>query len=227
MGEKSLFKKAIALAIITVFFSTSILPSISSIDIENYEQKNIITQNREELEKKVTVTCYNFGMPGYNLKSTLFVLMQMIQKYDFEYSIVFFTVEDDMVPCDTSCHLKMSQEKPEEYEQFIKNIQEYIDNEHLKGEENYKNNFHNQFESTIIDKQLYKKTQLIFYTIVDSPYIKSDLESVYKEYGILYFYQINCSPKELCQVPDDGHFSAYYHDLLSDNLVKIIETNNY
>jgi len=64
MGEKSLFKKAIALAIIIVFFSTSILPSISGIDIENYEQKNIITQNREELEKKVTVTCYNFGMPG-------------------------------------------------------------------------------------------------------------------------------------------------------------------
>ena len=64
MGKKSLIKKVTALAIITVFFTTSILPTISGIDIETNEKQNIITQKPEEVEKKVTVTCYNFGMPG-------------------------------------------------------------------------------------------------------------------------------------------------------------------
>jgi len=64
MGKKSLIKKAVALAIITVFFTTSILPTISGIDIETNEKQNIKTQKPEEVKKEVTITCYNFGMPG-------------------------------------------------------------------------------------------------------------------------------------------------------------------
>jgi len=181
-----------------------------------------------QLEKKITdldYTVYNFGMPGYNLKSTLFVLAQMDEKYDFDYAIVFLTVEDDMVPCDTSCHMRMKQNEPGKYENFIDNLQEYIYLEHLKGEENYFDNFHDQFEYFIIENELHKKTQLIFYIIVNSPNIKSDLETTFQEYGIQYFYEIDCSPKEICHIPKDGHFSAYYHDLLSDELTIIIESN--
>ena len=68
MSKNSLLKKVITITIITVFFTTSILPSISGIDIETNEKQNIKTQKPEEVEKKVTVTCYNFGMPGKPLK---------------------------------------------------------------------------------------------------------------------------------------------------------------
>ena len=64
MGKKSLLKKAVATAIITIFLSTSILPTISGIDIESNDKQNIKIQKPEEVKKKVTVTCYNFGMPG-------------------------------------------------------------------------------------------------------------------------------------------------------------------
>ncbi len=64
MDKKSLLKKAVAISIITIFFTTSILPTISGTNIESNEKQNIKTQKQEEAEKEVTVTCYNFGMPG-------------------------------------------------------------------------------------------------------------------------------------------------------------------
>ncbi len=64
MSKKSLLKKVAVVVIVTVFFITSVMPSISGINIETNEKQNIKTQKPEEVIKKVTVNCYNFGMSG-------------------------------------------------------------------------------------------------------------------------------------------------------------------
>jgi len=68
MGKKSLFKKATAFAIITIFFTTSILPTISGNTIENNEKQNMKSQKLVKEQDDVEVTFYSFGLHEQSTK---------------------------------------------------------------------------------------------------------------------------------------------------------------
>ena len=68
MGKKSLLKRATAFAIITIFFTTSILPTISGNTIENNEKQNMKSQKLVEEQDDVDVTFYSFGLHEQSTK---------------------------------------------------------------------------------------------------------------------------------------------------------------
>lgn len=64
MEKKSLFKKTIAVAIIIIFFLTSIVPIINGNIFETNEEISTTSKTTYEDHEIIEVTWYNFGMPG-------------------------------------------------------------------------------------------------------------------------------------------------------------------
>jgi len=62
MGKKSLIKKAIAITIISIFFTTSILPTISCTETEIIEKTSVKIQNSAEKLEDTAVKFYSLGI---------------------------------------------------------------------------------------------------------------------------------------------------------------------
>jgi len=90
MSKISLHKKAVVVVIITIFFTTSILPSISGIDIEINEKQNIKSKKLVGEKDEVDVTFYSFGLDKQSTNQMQMsyddvdILIDKISKYSLE-----------------------------------------------------------------------------------------------------------------------------------------------
>jgi len=89
MGKKSLLKKAVAISIITIFLTTSILPTISGIEIETKKQE-VNSQKLVEKCDEVDVTFYSFGLDKQSTNQMQMsyddveILLSQISEYSLE-----------------------------------------------------------------------------------------------------------------------------------------------
>ncbi|HBA59625.1 MAG TPA: hypothetical protein DCZ92_02135 [Elusimicrobia bacterium] len=166
----------------------------------------------------------NFGMPGYNLRSSLTLLDQLAASYQIKTAVIYVFLEDDLLECDISCQQAMKAEDPARYRAFAADIGAYIRRQHENSEELIKNNFKALFTDLVLKKGLHKRTELIFLLIGDKPnelvedtlsrnkvrFVRLDQGFCFKE------------PKE-CKVPLDGHPSAFYNLQTAAQLAAAIE----
>ena len=168
----------------------------------------------------------NFGVPGYNLRSSLSLINQMADKYKIKYSIVYFILDDDMIPCDISCQKSMEIKNPRKYRNFVDHkLKTYMVEQHKKYKELLRNNFKPLVEEKIIMTKLLDKTKMIFYLIhAHQDDLDQILSPVFDKYNITFTIDFaNCyNNDKLCYVPLDGHPSQLKNSQIADIIAKKI-----
>ncbi len=166
----------------------------------------------------------NFGMLGYNLRSTLMLANQMVDRYSIPLAVIYFLLEDDLLECDISCQQAMRERDPIEYQNFRKTIEAYLEQEHKNSEELIRAGFEKLFSEQVIERGLHKKTSLVFVLIGTQ---RSEvITGLLDQYQIRYVQLQEDFCNEIlqnCKVPLDGHPSGFFNSQAAKQIAGAIK----
>jgi len=179
-------------------------------------------------ENNLFYNVFNFGVVGYNLNSTLILLNHMAEKYDLDYSIVYFHSEDDIIPCDLTCRFKIKEEDPERSGRIEKDPYAFIEEQHKNHKENLDKNLDLLIREKVIDSGLSDKTEIIFFVMLGREQDEEVVVSTLEKYGISYILFDYWNQPDEYKVPGDGHPSETFNEDMSElflDKIKTLESN--
>ena len=173
---------------------------------------------RELAARGAPAAVANFGVPGYNLRSSLRLAAQLAPGR-LETALVYLFPEDDLLDCDITCQQELKRRDPAAYARFAARAARYLEEQHRDYRAAVRRNLGAVLDEALPAGGQPGRPRLVFVLAGGErePFIEETFRARGLEFVQLDHAACRAEPRR-CRVPLDGHPSPYFNALAAAQL---------